>query len=73
MDKQHAQELTNDILIADALIRLKTFETLLIAKGIFTEAEFKNQMKDIAELISLTILQRASVPGDLNKIIQDLK
>lgn len=59
MDKKKAEELTNDVLIADALIRLKTLETLLISKGIFTEIEFKNQMKDIAELISLAILQKS--------------
>lgn len=73
MDKQHAQELTNDVLIADILIRIKTLETLLISKGVFTEIEFKNQMRDITELLSLTILQKANVQGNLNKIIEDLK
>ena len=73
MDKKDAQNLTNDVLIADALIRLKSLETLLISKGIFTQLEFNSQMKDIAELLSLTILQKSNVPGDLNKIIKDLK
>lgn len=73
MNKKQAQELTNDVLIADSLIRLKTLETLLISKGVFTEEEFKTQMKDITELITLTILQKSNVPGDLNKIVEHLK
>lgn len=73
MNEKKIQELTNDVLIADAMIRLKSLETLLISKGIFTEEEFKIQMKDITELITLTILQKSNVSGDLNKIIENLK
>lgn len=73
MNKKLAQELTSDVLIADALIRIKALEILLISKGIFSVEEFNAQMKDVTELITLTILQKSNIPGDLNKIIEDLK
>jgi len=72
MDKKQAKELTNDVLIADVLIRLKAIETLLIAKNICTEEELKKQIKSVTELITLSILQKSNVSGDLNKIIQEL-
>lgn len=73
MDKKHAQEITNDVLIADALIRIKALETLLISKGILTAAEFNAQCRDIAELLSLSILERAGVPEELNNVIEQVK
>lgn len=70
MEKKQAQEITNDVLIADALIRIKALETLLISKGILTTAEFTTQCKDIAEILSLSILEKAGVPEKLNTIIK---
>lgn len=61
MDKKHAQELTSDLLIADVLIRIKALETILISKGILTAAEFNSQCRDITELLSMSILEKAGV------------
>lgn len=72
MDKKQAVELTNDVLIADALLRLKTLETILINKGIFSQEEYDVVMNDIASKVAKTILQRANVPGDLDKLIESL-
>ncbi len=58
MDKKQAQEITNDVLMADALIKLKSLEILLINKGVFTEDEFKNKMKETTELITNSILSK---------------
>lgn len=73
MNKNQAQELTNDVLIADALIRIKSLEILLVTKGIFTAEEFNAQVKDVINLLTLTILQKSNVSGDLNKVIENLK
>lgn len=72
MNIKNTQDLTNDVLMADVLIRLKSLETLLISKGVFTENEFKFQIKEITQLLSLSILEKANVPGDHSKIIEDL-
>lgn len=62
----------NDMLIAEALIRLKALENLLISKGVFTEQELKAATKDITDILALTVLQKANVPGDHSKILEDL-
>lgn len=73
MDKKQAEELTNDVLITDALLRLRTLEMLLIAKGIFSQEEFNAVMNDIAAKIAKTILQKANIPGNLDELIDSLR
>lgn len=73
MNKKQAEELTNDVLIADALLRLKTLETILVAKGIFTLEEYNAAMNDIASKIARTILQNANVPGNIDELIRGLQ
>ncbi len=72
MNKKEATELTNDVLIADALIRLRALEVLLIAKGIFTQEEFTKEMESVANHITKSILQKAQVPGDLDDLLSNL-
>ena len=71
--KKQSEELTNDVLIADALLRIKTLETLLINKGVFTKEEFQEELQRITTMVAKTILQKASVPGDLDKLLEDLQ
>lgn len=73
MNKKQAEEFTNDILIADALLRLRTLESLLVSKGVFTIEEFNVAMNDISAKIAKTILQRANVPGNLDELISGLQ
>jgi hypothetical protein len=73
MDKKQSEQLTNDMLITDALLQLKALENLLIAKGIFTEEEFINEMSGIATKIAKTILQNAKVPGDIDALINSIQ
>ena len=73
MNKKQAEELTNDVLIADALLRLTTLENLLIKKGIFTKEEFDAATAEIASKIAKSILQKANVPGDLDELIKGLQ
>lgn len=73
MNKKQAEELTNDVLITDALLKLKTLEKLLIDKNIITAEEFNSTMNDIASKIAKTILQKANVPGNLDELIAGLQ
>lgn len=73
MDKKQTETLTNDMLVADALLQLKALENLLVAKGIFTEEEFINEMSAIAAKIAKTILQNAKVPGNIDELINSLQ
>jgi len=72
MNKKESQELTDDMLLTDALLQIKTIKDLLIAKHVFTEDEFLNTMDNIAKSIAKSILQKAQVQGDLDQLIDSL-
>ena len=73
MNKKQAEELTNDVLIADALLRLKTLETILVNKGIFTQEEYDVIKTEITTKIAKVILQNANIPGNLDELISNLQ
>lgn len=73
MSTKQAEDLTNDMLLADALLRISTLENLLVEKGIFTREEFNKATYIAASNIAKVILQRANVPGDLDFIISNLQ
>lgn len=70
MNKKETSELTNDMLIADALLRLKAMENLLIAKGIISRDEFLQEMESVAKQIAKSILQKAGVPGEIEDLLK---
>lgn len=72
MSKKQAEEFTNDVLLADALLRLTTLENLLIEKGVFTREEFNKATNIAASNIAKVILQRANIPGDLDALVRNL-
>jgi hypothetical protein len=73
MDKKEAEGLTNDILIADALLQVRALTNLLIAKSVFTNEEFQAEMKSVTRAITKSILKSAKVPGDLDQVIDELE
>lgn len=72
MEKKQAESLTNDIVITDILIRLKTLEALLIKKGVFSQEEFDEQNSIIAKKIVKSILKQANVVGNLDEYIEKM-
>lgn len=73
MDKKDKDELSNSLLIADALLRLKTLENILVAKGIVNQEEFQQEMDKIAKQIAKSILEKANVQGDIEELINSLR
>lgn len=66
------EPVSNDVLIADALLRLRAIENLLIAKGLFTKEEFFDEMEKITRQIAKDLLQKARVSGDLEAILDEI-
>lgn len=64
---------STDILISDALLRLKALENLLVSKGILTAAEITAEQKQITRLIAKDLLVKAQVKGDIDKILDELE
>jgi len=73
MNKKEIEEIDNNIMVADALLRLKTIENLLVAKGIFTEKEFNDEMTALTIQLSKSILEKAGLGGELESLIKSLE
>lgn len=72
MNKKEAEELTDHILITDALIQLKVIQDLLISKGVFTKEEFDKSIDSLSKQIAKSILESANVPGDIDAMLDSL-
>lgn len=73
MNKKEAQTITSDILIADALLRVKTLENILISKGLFTREEYNQAMEDVTKQIAKAILDKSNLKGNIEELLADLK
>ena len=73
MNKKESDDLTNSMLVADCLLRLKSLENLLIAKGVFTKEEFEEEMNGMAKIIAKSILEKAKVQGDIEEMVKSLQ
>lgn len=72
MDKKTAQTLTDDVLVADAVLRLQAITNLLISKGIISKTEFDEELKSVSSQILKSILQKANISGDLDQLLGDV-
>ena len=52
--------ITNNVMIANVCLRIKTMEKILVDKGIFTREEYNMAMEGIAAEISKIILEKAN-------------
>lgn len=73
MNNTPNQELTNDVLITDVLIRIKAIEDFLIDNHLISEEELKIRIQNISEAIMQNILQKSNISGDIKQIIENLK
>lgn len=70
MNKEN--ELEDQMILADILLRLKTLETVLIKKQVFTQEEYLAEMGSIAQQMAKSLLEKAQVEGDLDELISSL-
>jgi len=71
MDKKE-ESITNDSLVADALIRIKTVENMLISKGLFTREEYNLEMREVVRTIAENILKNSNVSGNLKELVENM-
>lgn len=58
MNKKESEELTNNMYIADTLLRIKALTQLLITKGVITSDELDSEMNAIVESVAKDILSK---------------
>jgi TPP-dependent pyruvate/acetoin dehydrogenase alpha subunit len=63
-DEKKKPEITNDILLADIMLRITTMEKILIDKGIIGKEEFLVTMEEIAKSVSKVVIDRAKASTD---------
>lgn len=72
-----SKEVSDNNLLIDALIRVKTLETILLKKGTFTAEEYSEQMTEITNHIVRVILEKAKEKGTmtegLDQALRDLQ
>jgi TPP-dependent pyruvate/acetoin dehydrogenase alpha subunit len=66
-------ELTNDVLMADVMLRLTAIEKLLIEKGIFTQEELVKATDEIAQRVAKIVLEKAQKSKNIGEFIADLE
>jgi len=66
-------EMTTDIMIADALLRITALETLLIQKKVISVEELQSVTQDLTEKVSKAILSKLQISKNLDEFISALK
>lgn len=66
------ENLTSDILIADALVRLTALEKLLLQKNIITQEEYSQMVDELVEKVSKAVMARAQASKNLDDFIESL-
>ena len=72
-DKNDKKELTNDVLMADVMLRITAVEKLLIEKGVFTQAELSEATEDIAKRVAKVVLEKAQASKNVGELISSLE
>lgn len=72
-DKNDKKELTNDVLMADIMLRITAVEKLLIEKGIFTQAELSEATEEIAKRVAKVVLEKAQASKTVGELVSALE
>lgn len=72
MDNKELENVDRELKLSEVLLQLRVLENLLKAKGVFSQEEFEQERKSVYKSFIREILSKASVPGDLDKLSDDL-
>lgn len=70
-DDKKKPEITNDILMADIMLRVTTMEKLLIDKGVVSKEEFLSVMEEIAKSVSKIVIDKANAATAEGKTLKN--
>lgn len=72
-EKNKKQEVTNDVLMADLMLRITAMEKLLIEKSVFTQAELIATTEEIAKKVAKIVLEKAQASKSVEEFISNLE
>lgn len=67
------QELTNDVLMADVMLRITAIEKLLIDKGVFSQEELNQTTEEIAKRVAKVVLEKAQASKNIEEFVSSLE
>lgn len=67
------QELTNDVLMADVMLRVAAIEKLLIEKGVFTQDDLNKTTEEIAQRVAKVVLEKAQASKSVEEFVAKLE
>lgn len=70
--KTNVDDLTSDVLLADAMLRLTALEKVLIEKGIITKDELKTMTDILVEKITKVVMDRVKSSKNLDDFVASL-
>jgi TPP-dependent pyruvate/acetoin dehydrogenase alpha subunit len=65
-------EFSNDVFIADIMLRLSAIEKLLIEKGVFTQEELNATTEEIAKRVAKVVLEKAQSSKTIEELTASL-
>lgn len=57
MNNKNTDDLNNQLILTDALLRITVIEKLLISKGIITKEEFTKEISELSSKITSALLK----------------
>ena len=67
------QEITNDVLMADVMLRVTAIEKLLIEKGVFTQEELVASTEESAKRVAKVVLEKAQSSKSVEEFVAKLE
>lgn len=72
-NKKNQLDITNDILIANMMLRITAMEKLLINKAIFTQEELLKITDYFSQKVANMVLEKAKTSNTLEELISSLE
>lgn len=71
--KTDKTQLTTEVLLADAMLRIAAIEKLLIEKAVFTQDELTQATEEIAQRVAKVVMEKAQASKDLDDFVNKLQ
>lgn len=72
-EKPKKTPVSNDILIADIMLRITAMEKLFLDKGLVTIEELQATTEEIARNVAKVVLEKAQTSKNIDEFISELK
>lgn len=73
MTNNKKPDITNDVLIADIMLRIAAIEKIIIEKGVCTQDELTAATEEIAKRVAKVVLEKAQAAKKIEELTASLE